>query len=113
MVNSFFKFAKIRILHDATINRLTRISIALSIARVFSIWEPSRNFAIGLTMLFATFFLAISGYFIEFCSKKNAIQVFSSGQISSWNAQCGWTDELKITISVGQSQISGMEKDTC
>lgn len=102
----------IRILHGALINRLTRISIALAIARVFSIWEPSRKFAIGLTLLFATFFVVISGYFVKLCSKKNAIQVFSSGQSSSWNAQCGWTDELKITISVGQSRINTMKKDT-
>ncbi|KJA23503.1 hypothetical protein HYPSUDRAFT_184904 [Hypholoma sublateritium FD-334 SS-4] len=79
---------------------LTRISIALAIARVFSTWEPFRKFAIGLTLLFVTFFVVISGYFVKLCSKKNAIQVFSSGQSSSWNAQCGWTDELKITISV-------------
>ncbi|KAF9473419.1 hypothetical protein BDN70DRAFT_385383 [Pholiota conissans] len=73
---------------------LSRISIALAIARVFPAGESTRKFAIGMAAIFAAFFAVIIIYFSLLCSKKDAISITSSG-----SAQCNWTNALRVIIT--------------
>ncbi|KAF8202430.1 hypothetical protein BJ912DRAFT_944785 [Pholiota molesta] len=72
---------------------LSRISIALAIARVFPVGESTRKFAIGMAIVFASFFTTIVMYFSILCGKKDAIYITSSG-----GAQCKWTNALKFIL---------------
>ncbi|KAF9565864.1 hypothetical protein CPC08DRAFT_704299 [Agrocybe pediades] len=73
---------------------MTRISLALAIARLFPSREPTRRFAIGLAMLSMIFCTAIVIQAAVVCSREPALN-------TGTEAVCQWPDSFRAVIVFG------------
>ncbi|KAH9479329.1 hypothetical protein JR316_0007919 [Psilocybe cubensis] len=72
---------------------MTRISLALAIARIFPPQQPTRRFAVGLALLSTAFCLAILTEAAVICAHQPAL-------VSGPEAACQWPDSLRTLIVV-------------
>ncbi|KDR80760.1 hypothetical protein GALMADRAFT_44145, partial [Galerina marginata CBS 339.88] len=70
---------------------MTRISLALAIARIFPVGEPTRRFAIGLALLSSTLCLVTVIESAVICTKEPALNTGPS-------ATCQWPTSLRVLV---------------
>lgn len=73
---------------------MTRISLALAIARIFPPKEATRRFAVGLALLSTVFCLVIVTQSAVICAHQPAL-------VSGPDAACQWPDSLRTLVVVG------------
>ena len=95
----FYYLANYSLTRASLTSRMTRISLALAIARIFPPTEPTRRFAIGLALLSTIFCLTVVIQSAVVCSKQPALN-------TGPQAACQWPDSLRTLVVVGQYLFS-------
>jgi len=77
-------------------SRSSRISIALTIARIFAPGDPIRTFAITVSFLFLFFFVSLSTLYTIICYSKMHLTDDETSAFCYWN----WTTRISISAGI-------------